>query len=70
MKFWKRTNDTLKFLKHLRAHLGAIVSVDVDYNGDLLVTAAADKGLKIFDVIGFGKTTRVMAFRTTDELQT
>lgn len=55
VKFWKRVEGNLKFLKHLRAHMGAIISVDVDHVGELLATAAVDKGLKIFDILGFGE---------------
>lgn len=53
VKFWKKSNDTIEFVKHFRAHLGEIVSFDVSHDGTLLCTAAKDKGLKVFDVLNF-----------------
>lgn len=55
VKFWKKEDDGLKFYKHLRAHLGAIIAANVDNRGELLVTAGTDKALKIFDVVGAGE---------------
>ncbi|KAJ3279033.1 Peptidyl-prolyl cis-trans isomerase cyp15 [Borealophlyctis nickersoniae] len=53
VKFWKKTDKGIEFVKHFRAHLGAIVAIDVSNDGTLLATAGADKGLKIFDVVDF-----------------
>ena len=55
VKFWKKTDKGIEFVKHFRAHLGAIVAIDVSYDGSLLATTAVDKGLKVFDVINFGE---------------
>ncbi|KAI8917525.1 hypothetical protein DFJ77DRAFT_428966 [Powellomyces hirtus] len=53
VKFWKKTEKGLEFVKHFRSHLGAIVAIDVSSDGTLLATCGADKGLKIFDVVNF-----------------
>lgn len=54
IKFWKKTEDSVEFVKHFRAHLGAINDMVDNYNGTLLCSIAADKSMKIFDVINFG----------------
>ncbi|KAJ3179601.1 Peptidyl-prolyl cis-trans isomerase cyp15 [Geranomyces variabilis] len=53
VKFWKKTEKGLEFVKHFRSHLGAIVAIDVSNDGTLLATCGADQGLKIFDVVNF-----------------
>nr|KAJ3417924.1 Peptidyl-prolyl cis-trans isomerase cyp15 [Polyrhizophydium stewartii] len=53
VKFWKKTDKGVEFVKHFRAHLGAIVAAAVSHDGTLFATAGVDKGLKIFDVVNF-----------------
>ncbi|TPX34041.1 hypothetical protein SmJEL517_g03184 [Synchytrium microbalum] len=53
IKFWKKTERGIEFVKHYRAHLGAVVAIAVSDDGSLLATAGADKALKIFDIINF-----------------
>ncbi|RKO92503.1 hypothetical protein BDK51DRAFT_36400 [Blyttiomyces helicus] len=53
VKFWKKTERGIEFVKHFRSHLGAIVAIDVSFDGVLLATTAVDKGLKIFDIVNF-----------------
>lgn len=53
VKFWKKHEQGVEFVKHFRAHLGKITSVAVTKDGLLLATAAEDKALKVFDVINF-----------------
>ncbi|KAI8854878.1 hypothetical protein BC829DRAFT_378736 [Chytridium lagenaria] len=53
VKFWKKTEKGIEFVKHFRAHLGAIVSVATSHDGTLFATAGADKALKIFDIVNF-----------------
>lgn len=55
IKFWKKTEKGIEFVKHYRAHLGAIVSLSVSSDGLYLATVAVDKGFKIFDIENFGK---------------
>ena len=54
VKFWKKTEDSIEFVKHFRAHLGTIVDMVDNYNGTLLCSAATDEAIKIFDIINFG----------------
>ncbi|TPX66944.1 hypothetical protein SpCBS45565_g04120 [Spizellomyces sp. 'palustris'] len=53
VKFWKKTEKGIEFVKHFRSHLGAVVAINVSDDGALLATAGADKALKIFDVVNF-----------------
>jgi len=53
IKFWKKTEKGIEFVKHYRAHLGAIVSLSVSSDGLYLATVAVDKGFKIFDIENF-----------------
>ena len=53
VKFWKKQQLGIEFVKHFRAHLGPIVDLDVDSTGSLLVTVSTDKKAKIFDVVNF-----------------
>ena len=53
IKFWKKQEVGIEFVKHFRAHLGLINDVVVNANGSLLATMAADKAVKVFDVINF-----------------
>ena len=53
LKFWKKQQTGVDFVKHFRAHLAPILGLSVTFDGTLLATSAADKGLKIFDVQSF-----------------
>lgn len=53
VKFWKKQEEGIEFVKHFRSHLGAVVSLSANSNGTYLCSAANDKSLKIFDVINF-----------------
>jgi peptidylprolyl isomerase domain and WD repeat-containing protein 1 len=53
LKFWKKTETGLEFVKHFRSHLGSIIGMAVSSDGTLLATIATDKTLKIYDVINF-----------------
>ncbi|KAI8929142.1 hypothetical protein BC831DRAFT_444863 [Entophlyctis helioformis] len=53
VKFWKKTAKGVEFVKHFRAHLGAIVAVHVSTDGNLFACAGVDKGLKVFDIVNF-----------------
>ncbi|KAJ3328777.1 hypothetical protein HDU76_009310 [Blyttiomyces sp. JEL0837] len=53
VKFWKKTDKGIEFVKHFKAHLGPIVAMTCSYDGTLCATAGADKALKIFDVVNF-----------------
>lgn len=53
IKFWKKVELGIEFVKHFRSHLGPVVSLVVNAEGSLLCSASSDKSLKIFDVINF-----------------
>lgn len=53
LKFWKKMQTGIEFIKHFRAHLQPFTGVAASPDGSLLATAASDKGLKVFDVLSF-----------------
>ncbi|KAJ8982587.1 hypothetical protein NQ317_005059 [Molorchus minor] len=53
IKFWKKMEAGIEFVKHFRSHLGPIVKIVCNSEGTLLCSASLDKSLKIFDVINF-----------------
>lgn len=53
VKFWKKQEEGIEFVKHFRSHLGAVVSLSANTNGSYLCSASNDKSIKIFDVINF-----------------
>ena len=57
VKFWKKNEEGIEFVKHFRAHLGRIEGLTNSVDGLLLATSADDKSLKIFDVVNFGEKT-------------
>lgn len=58
IKFWKKQETGIEFVKHFRGHLGNIQDVTVNSSGSLLCTISNDKSLKVFDVVNFGKFLR------------
>ena len=54
VKFWRKEETGIEFVKHFRAHLGAVQDMAVNGTGTLLCTISTDKSVKIFDVINFG----------------
>ena len=53
IKFWKKQEVGIEFVKHFRAHLGPINAMVANSTGALLATVAQDKAVKVFDVINF-----------------
>jgi peptidylprolyl isomerase domain and WD repeat-containing protein 1 len=53
VKFWKKNEEGIEFVKHFRAHLHPITSMNANMMGTLLCTSSTDKSVKIFDVINF-----------------
>ncbi|XP_054013712.1 peptidylprolyl isomerase domain and WD repeat-containing protein 1 [Hylaeus anthracinus] len=53
VKFWKKQDELVEFVKHFRAHLMAIQSMAASCNGVHACTVSLDKTIKIFDVINF-----------------
>lgn len=54
VKFWKKVNVGVEFVKEYKAHSGEIRSVSVSQDGRSLATAGADATIKIFDVASYG----------------
>ncbi|CAG8473316.1 2335_t:CDS:10 [Acaulospora colombiana] len=54
LKFWKKSDKGIEFVKHFRSHMGVIAGISVSADGLLLATIATDKALKVYDVINFG----------------
>lgn len=55
VKFWKKMAVGVEFVKEFRAHNGEVRSVSVSADGRSFATTGADKTVKIFDVITFGR---------------
>ncbi|XP_044261261.1 peptidylprolyl isomerase domain and WD repeat-containing protein 1 isoform X1 [Tribolium madens] len=53
IKFWKKVETGIEFVKHFRSHLGPITSIACNVEGTLFCSASTDKSLKIFDVVNF-----------------
>ncbi|KAF7284968.1 peptidylprolyl isomerase domain and WD repeat-containing protein 1 [Rhynchophorus ferrugineus] len=53
IKFWKKVELGIEFVKHFRSHLGPITRIATNSAGSLLCSASLDKSLKIFDVVNF-----------------
>ncbi|KAG7301740.1 Peptidylprolyl isomerase domain and WD repeat containing protein 1 [Plutella xylostella] len=53
LKFWKKQEEGIEFVKHFRAHLASISDVATNSTGTLLCTASHEKAIKIFDVVNF-----------------
>ncbi|KAI9597332.1 peptidyl-prolyl cis-trans isomerase cyp15 [Syncephalis fuscata] len=53
LKFWKKMDMGIEFVKHYRAHLGEITSTSASADGTLFASTATDKAIKVFDVINF-----------------
>lgn len=54
LKFWKKQDTGIEFVKHYRAHLAPIVGVSASDDGQLFASIAEDGTAKVFDVINFG----------------
>lgn len=53
IKFWKKTQNDIQFVKHFRSHSGQVQDVVCNFNGTLLCSISIDKTLKVFDVVNF-----------------
>ncbi|KAK9892527.1 hypothetical protein WA026_020512 [Henosepilachna vigintioctopunctata] len=53
IKFWKKMEIGIEFVKHFRSHMGPITKIAVNIEGTLLSSASVDKSIKIFDVVNF-----------------
>ena len=53
LKFWKKMQAGIEFVKHFRAHLAPISGCAATLDGSLLATTTADRAFKVFDVLSF-----------------
>ncbi|ALC40753.1 CG3511, partial [Drosophila busckii] len=53
IKFWKKMDQGVDFVKHFRSHLVPIKSLTTNASGTLLCSAATDQTAKVFDVVNF-----------------
>ncbi|CAI6347895.1 unnamed protein product [Macrosiphum euphorbiae] len=53
VKFWKKTEELIEFVKHFRSHLTPVTDITDNYNGTLMCTISSDQTVKVFDVINF-----------------
>ncbi|KAG9126634.1 hypothetical protein FRC07_002647 [Ceratobasidium sp. 392] len=53
LKFWKKQDTGIEFVKHYRAHLSPIIAVTASTDGTVVASAAEDGSVKVFDVINF-----------------
>ncbi|CAH4029039.1 peptidylprolyl isomerase domain and WD repeat-containing protein 1 [Pieris brassicae] len=53
LKFWKKQEEGVEFVKHFRCHLAPISHISANSTGTLLCTASSEKTIKIFDVVNF-----------------
>ncbi|KAJ1661898.1 Peptidyl-prolyl cis-trans isomerase cyp15 [Coemansia sp. RSA 1813] len=53
VKFWKKRDKGIEFVKTFRAHLGPILAHAVSLDGHMFATTSADNTIKIFDIVNF-----------------
>ncbi|KEP54051.1 peptidyl-prolyl cis-trans isomerase, cyclophilin-type protein [Rhizoctonia solani 123E] len=53
LKFWKKQDQGIEFVKHYRAHLSPIVAATASTDGTVVASVAEDGSVKVFDVINF-----------------
>jgi peptidylprolyl isomerase domain and WD repeat-containing protein 1 len=53
VKFWKKIDQGIDFVKTFRAHMEPISDISVSEDGLYLATISADKTLKVFDIKNF-----------------
>lgn len=54
LKFWKKQEEGIEFVKHYHAHLTPIVCVSASTDGSVFASIGEDGSCKIFDVNNFG----------------
>ncbi|CEL62551.1 peptidylprolyl isomerase domain and WD repeat-containing protein 1 [Rhizoctonia solani AG-1 IB] len=56
LKFWKKQDQGIEFVKHFRAHLAPIVAATASTDGTVVASVAEDGSVKVFDVINFASS--------------
>lgn len=55
VKFWKKQDESIEFVKNYKSHTKAIKGLATSYDGVFAATVGLDKVLKIYDVTNFGE---------------
>uniref|UniRef100_A0A7S3QTC1 peptidylprolyl isomerase n=1 Tax=Dunaliella tertiolecta TaxID=3047 RepID=A0A7S3QTC1_DUNTE len=53
LKFWKKQQEGIEFVKLYRAHVGAVDDLACSCDGYLLASLSRDKTVKVYDVLNF-----------------
>uniref|UniRef100_A0A8C5M1L2 peptidylprolyl isomerase n=1 Tax=Leptobrachium leishanense TaxID=445787 RepID=A0A8C5M1L2_9ANUR len=53
VKFWKKVEEGIEFVKHFRSHLGVVESIAASTEGALFCSVGDDQAMKVFDVVNF-----------------
>lgn len=53
VKFWKKQELGIEFVKHYRAHIGVVTATATSADGSLFASAGSDGTIKVFDVFNF-----------------
>ncbi|WIA40575.1 hypothetical protein OEZ86_013916 [Tetradesmus obliquus] len=53
LKFWKKQEQGIEFVKHYRSHIGAVDGLAASHDGSLCVSISRDRSVKVYDVLGF-----------------
>lgn len=56
VKFWKKQEQGIEFVKHYRAHLAPVTAVSCSADGALYASVGKDGTAKVFDVVNFGES--------------
>eukprot|EP00605_Chrysophyceae_sp_TOSAG23-4_P000284 GSChrysophyteH1.ASY1.ANO1.329.1 assembled CDS len=59
VKFWRKMQNSIEFVKHFRAHLEVIHSMEVSPDSHRLLTTSADQMLKVFDIAIFDMSSMI-----------
>lgn len=54
VKFWKKQEQGIEFVKQYRAHLAPVVGLCCSVDGTLAASISSDGTAKVYDVINFG----------------
>lgn len=65
LKFWKKQDTGIEFVKHYRAHLASVIGVSASADGQLFASVAEDGTAKVFDIINFGNALATFMKMTT-----
>ncbi|KAG1822732.1 uncharacterized protein BJ212DRAFT_1444982 [Suillus subaureus] len=53
LKFWKKQDEGIEFVKHFRAHTSPVTGVSASADGQLFASISEDGSAKVFDVLNF-----------------